>query len=98
MFGFSYKTPYHSPTPTVEVVKEPKKDESACYTIGILDNGNTQLTLGHERSSKVTMTMNNNAVVQMIRLLAVSLINNYTITVTPIVQDNESEETTGEVE
>ena len=97
MFGFNHKTSY-LPAPTVEVIKEPKMDTSAYYTIGLTPDDRTQITFGQDRHSKSSLTMTNDAVAHMIRLLAVNIADTHTVTVTSIVQDNESEETTGEVE
>jgi len=104
MFGFFNKTPYLSPTPTaeviptVEVVKAPRKDESAHYTIGITSDGRTQVTFGQDSTMKNTLIMGDGAVARMIQLLAVNISDNFVVTVTPVVQDNQSEETTGEVD
>jgi hypothetical protein len=90
MFGFSYKTPYHSPTPTaevtptVDVVKAPRKDESAYYTIGVTPDGRTQVTFGQDSTMKNTLTMGDGAVAHMIRLLAVNISDSFLVTVTPV--------------
>lgn len=97
MFGFNHKTSY-LPAPTVEVAKEPEKDMSAYYTVGRTTDDRTQLTFGQDRHAKSSLTMTDDAVAHMIRLLAVNIADTHTVTVTPIVQDDESEETTGEVE
>ena len=97
MFGFFNKTPY-IPAPTVEVAKEPEKDMSAYYTIGLTPNDRTQITFGQRSDFTSSLTMTDDAVAHMIRLLAVNIADTHTVTVTPIVQDDESEETTGEVE
>ena len=97
MFGFNHKTSY-LPEPTVEVIKEPKMDTSAYYTIGLTTDDRTQITFGQRSNFTSSLTMTDDAVAHMIRLLAVNKADSYAITVTSIVQDNESEETTGEVE
>ena len=84
MFGFFNKTPYLPPAPTVEVVRAPKKDESAFYTIGIACDGRTQITFGQDSDMKSTLIMGDGAVAHMIRLLAVNISDSYAITVTPI--------------
>jgi hypothetical protein len=92
MFGFSYKTPYHSPTPTAEVIptvevgKAPRTDESAYYTIGVTPDGRTQVTFGQDSTMKNTLTMGDGAVAHMIRLLAVNISDNFVVTVTPVTQ------------
>lgn len=97
MFGFNHKTSY-LPASTRRLVQEPEKDMSAYYTVGRTTDDRTQLTFGQDRHVKSSLTMTDDAVVHMIRLLAVNIADTHTVTVTPVVQDNESEETTGEVE
>lgn len=92
MFGFFNKTPYLPPTPTaeviptVEVVKAPRKDESAYYTIGITPDGRTQVTFGQDSTMKNTLTMGDGAVARMIQMLAVNISDHYVVTVTPVTQ------------
>ena len=84
MFGFFNKTPYHSPTPTAEVVKAPRKDESAHYTIGITPDGRTQVTFGQDSTMKSTLIMGDGAVARMIQMLAVNISDSFVVTVTPV--------------
>lgn len=86
MFRFFNKTPYLPPTPTVEVVKAPRKDESAYYTIGITPDGRTQVTFGQDSTMKNTLTMGDGAVARMIQMLAVNISDNFVVTVTPVTQ------------
>ena len=97
MFGFNHK-PSYLPAPTVEVAKEPEKDMSAYYTIGLTPDDRTQITFGQRSNFTSSLTMTDDAVAHMIRLLAVNIADTHMVTVTPIVQDNESEETTGEIQ
>jgi hypothetical protein len=43
------------------------------YSIGVTDSGTTVLTLGDDSGYKSTLTMNEGAVIQMIRLLSATL-------------------------
>lgn len=92
MFGFSYKTPYHSPTPTAEVIPTaevataPRKDESAHYTIGVTSDGRTQVTFGQDSTMKNTLIMGDGAVARMIQMLAVAISDSFVVTVTPVTQ------------
>ena len=105
MFGLFNKTPYKVGDtaaeeksgyidPVVEVAKAPKIDTSPFYTIGTTTDGRTQISFGQDKDMKSALTMGDGAVAQMIRLLAVNIADTYTVTVTPVVQDNTSEETT----
>ena len=92
MFGFFNKTPRYIPPvpttamPTVEVVKAPRTDDSAYYTIGVTPDGRTQVTFGQDSTMKNTLTMGDGAVAHMIRLLAVNISDNFVVTVTPVTQ------------
>lgn len=83
MFGFFNKTPY-IPAPAAEVAKEPEKDMSAYYTIGLTPNDRTQITFGQRSNFTSSLTMTDDAVAHMIRLLAVNISDSYAVTVTPI--------------
>ena len=106
MFGRFNKTPYKVgntevegnsdyllPTPTAKVEHEPAYEE-AYYTIGLTPDGRSEITFGQRGKLHQTLSMNDAAVAHMIRLLAVNIADNFTVTVTPVVQDNQSEETT----
>jgi hypothetical protein len=43
------------------------------YSVGVTDSGTTVLTLGDDSGYKSTLTMNEGAVIQMIRLLSATL-------------------------
>jgi len=43
------------------------------YSVGVTDEGTTVLTLGDDSGYKSTLTMNEGAVIQMIRLLSATL-------------------------
>ena len=43
------------------------------YSVGVTDEGTTFLTLGDDSGYKSTLTMNEGAVLQMIRLLSATL-------------------------
>jgi hypothetical protein len=64
--------------PKVEVPNaEPK---NAHFKVGINQDGQTQLTVGD--SYTTTLTLNDTGVLQLIKLLAVTIDENYTVTVT----------------
>lgn len=60
----------YQPLPQLEEIKLPKEDR-AYYTVGSLDDGRVQLTVGHPTS--ITLTMNEAAVRQMIKLLEAAI-------------------------
>ena len=59
-----------------------KNPTHALFTVGINDDGRTQLTVGHPTS--ITLTLNDAAVAQMIKLLAANIDTNYVVTVKEI--------------
>ena len=61
------------------------EDRSSCYRIGQTTDGKTELSVGRQHSAHMTLTMDDGAVAQLIRMLAVNIANNYQVTVTPIL-------------
>lgn len=57
------------------------------YTVGVAENGDTVLKVGPDGGMITTMTMNEGAVVQMIKLLAATL---STVSVDISVKENEN--------
>lgn len=60
------------PEPYIVPGKEMKEQTDATYMIGTLDDGRVQLRVGHPTS--ITLTMNNVAVRQMIKLLEAAML------------------------
>ena len=57
------------------------------YTVGVAENGDTVLKVGPDGGMITTMTMNEGAVIQMIKLLAATL---STVSVDISVKENEN--------
>lgn len=70
----SYTVDY--PKVEVPVRKEPKE---ALYKVGMNEDGQTQLTIGHPTS--IILTLGDDAVAHLIKLLAVNIDHAYTVTV-----------------
>lgn len=67
---FWREKPEYLPVPKPEEIKLPKEDR-AYYTVGALDDGRVQLTVGYP--TMITLTLNNAAVRQMIKLLEAAM-------------------------
>lgn len=66
----------------IEPVKVPKSKDpkQSLFNVSMNEDGQTQLTVGYPTS--ITLTLNDASVVYMIKLLAVNIDENYTVTVT----------------
>ena len=65
---------------TVAYPDAPKKEpKNSLYTVGINEDGQTQLTVGYPTS--ITLTLGDDAVAHLIKLLAVNIDHKYAVTV-----------------